>query len=122
MFFLWAIRCAWCADWFFMCPDCYRGHKYCGDDCRHDARLEQCERARPKHRQKKTIAALELRAAATAAWRDRVRRGLPSLRSRFARCDGSRSRPGPGSMLGSPPRTARCQRCGRRGLVRVRPP
>ena len=44
-----AIECRRCADWFELCLSCYRGHAYCGDECRNQARQEQKRRARAEY-------------------------------------------------------------------------
>lgn len=118
---IWAIRCAWCTGWFFICADCYRGHRYFGKECRKAARDEQCRRARAAYLGR-TIEARKKRAAATAACRERRRRGVPPRHGRFARSNGSRSRSPQGSVLDSLPRTEQCMCCKRLGEVRVRPP
>ncbi len=38
-------HCKWCGAAFGICRSCYRGHAYCKDECRAEARREQCVRA-----------------------------------------------------------------------------
>jgi hypothetical protein len=45
------ILCARCRTTFYMCRSCYRGHKYCSDVCRLEARNHQLKAARKRHRQ-----------------------------------------------------------------------
>ncbi len=44
-----AIECRRCHEWFELCLSCYRGHAYCGDECRDQARQEQKRRARAEY-------------------------------------------------------------------------
>ncbi len=45
------IECGWCELVFYMCRKCWRGHKYCCDECRLLAkRVRQCKTQR-KYRQ-----------------------------------------------------------------------
>jgi hypothetical protein len=40
-----------CRALFFLCSHCDRGHRYCGDRCRQQARREQRQRANRRHQQ-----------------------------------------------------------------------
>lgn len=44
-----AIECRRCDEWFELCLSCYRGHAYCSDECRDQARQEQERRARAEY-------------------------------------------------------------------------
>lgn len=44
-----AIECRLCTALFVMCLSCYRGHAYCSDECRGQAREKQTQRARAEH-------------------------------------------------------------------------
>ena len=44
-----AIECRRCHEWFELCLSCYRGHAYCSDECRDQARQEQKRRARAEY-------------------------------------------------------------------------
>ncbi len=48
--FLLRLLCARCRATFFICRCCYRGHKYCSDECREPARQEQKRQANRRHR------------------------------------------------------------------------
>ena len=84
---VWAIKCCWCGGWFYVCPGCYHGERYCDDECRRPARQEQCRRARAKYVAK--LQGKQCRAAAAAAHRDRRRRGVPVSRGLFAGSNGN---------------------------------
>lgn len=44
-----AIECRRCTKRFELCLSCYRGHAYCSDECREQARQEQKRRARAEY-------------------------------------------------------------------------
>lgn len=40
-----------CGAMFFICSPCYRGQRYCGDECRRNSRREQRQKANRRYRQ-----------------------------------------------------------------------
>lgn len=46
-----AISCPRCGERFYICSPCYRGHKYCSQPCRKQARLQQSREANRRYRQ-----------------------------------------------------------------------
>jgi hypothetical protein len=47
------ITCKECRALFFICRSCYRGHCYCGDTCRDNARRRQLQEANRRYQQSK---------------------------------------------------------------------
>lgn len=47
---LWELTCQRCDQPFRIHPECFRGHRYCGERCRRAARQCSLRRARRKHR------------------------------------------------------------------------
>lgn len=45
-----AINCKRCSTRFYICQSCYRGHRYCGDECRGQARAQQMREANRRYR------------------------------------------------------------------------
>jgi len=80
--------CGWCAECFEICRSCYRGHAYCGPDCRHASREVQERRARREY-------------AATPQGREKNRLRQKEFRRRRAEARSNRVTD-QGSVLGSP--------------------
>lgn len=70
-----AIKCRWCGDWFIVCVKHYRGHRYCGDDCRRLARRVQARKAQQTYLDK--LKGKRSRAKASSEYRARKAKGLP---------------------------------------------
>jgi len=45
-----AISCKRCSTRFYICQSCYRGHRYCGDECRGQGRAQQVREANQRYR------------------------------------------------------------------------
>jgi len=109
-------HCKWCGASFAVCRSCYRGHSYCKEECRAQARREQCVRANRKYLAGLVEKERRRDAAARAlAYRQRRREALaPQPRRRFVidqRSDSSRL------MAEIPGEMMRCLVCGQRGEV-----
>lgn len=108
-------RCGRCERWFGICRPCDRGHRYCGELCRHEAREESKRKARRKHQ--KSPEGREDHREHQRAHRERRVMDQTS-REGGAKCkveERTRSRGPAGPPLALP--LCRCVVCGRRGRV-----
>lgn len=108
------IECVKCGGLQVFCRRCYRGQKYCGDECRKKARREQCQRAQGKYLKK--LAGRKCRAAAAKAYRSRQRSGEAS-RGRVKNVI-DQTLPLLGADAYSWPLKTTCSRCGCPGWAR----
>jgi hypothetical protein len=111
---VWAIRCKECGRWFYLCKGCFHGQCYCSETCRRIARRRQCRAAQATYldKHKGKVA----RASASAAFRQRCKRGLLPRTITVRNRSSCLTRAGfeAQQLL----REARCEGCGRRGPVR----
>ena len=96
------------------CRRCYRGQRYCGDECRRLARIEQCRRAQATYLSK--VAGRRSRAEATAACR--MRKAAREARSSADQKVIDQTLLPSDQAAYSWPCEARCSRCGQPGWAR----
>lgn len=108
------IECVQCGGLQVFCRRCYRGQKYCGDDCRKKARREQCRRAQAQYLKK--LAGRKCRAAAAKAYRRRQSSGT-RVRGRTTKVI-DQTLPRRGADAYSWPLKTTCSRCDRPGWAR----
>ena len=69
-----SIQCRWCRGQFVVCVRDYRGHAYCCEKCRREARRLQRQQAQATYLDK--LKGKQRRAKAASAYRDRKAKGL----------------------------------------------
>jgi hypothetical protein len=50
-----AIPCKRCGERFYICSSCYRGQRYCSEECRKQARRQQVREANRRYRQSQEV-------------------------------------------------------------------
>lgn len=110
------LHCRWCGASFAICRSCYHGQAYCKDECRSQARREQCVRAQRKYLSGLREKERRRDAAARAlAYRQRRSEGLePRPRCVFVIDQSSQSARSMALITAKP---TRCLICGQRGKV-----
>src|SRR5262245_34551003 len=114
---VWCTR-AGCGRVLMLCRWCYRGQRYCGDECRELSRREQCRRAEGDYLAK--LAGRRRPAAASAAYRQRRRADSPPEPAEKIVID--QGLPPEQAGAYSSPHLAYCARCGRPGWTRFEVP
>lgn len=110
-----AIACRWCGEWFVVCVRHYRRQGYCGDECRKLARRVQANKAQATYLKK--LKGKQCRAKASAGYRERRAKGLPS-RGPPAQIVIDQALPRrPSGKQHAPPRRGTCAVCGCRCRV-----
>jgi hypothetical protein len=103
------IICRWCHEPFLVCVKHWHGRRYCSKECGKQARREQKRKAQAKYLRK--LKGKRRRAKASAAYRERKTKGLPSRGRRPRQKVIDQGGP-PRSASEQHPRSRRCVVCG----------